>query len=198
MLFYLFFPFCCKPFRCERLFINEGRLKGGAMDSQFLLEIYNQQAKMIYFYLKKNGCSHEDAEDIVQESYMKYIAYSSGVSSDKALSYIFTIAMNEFKKKLKKKGREKVMSIDDYHFWNNFANDQDTESSILTIEMSQEISSTLEKMKEVYSQLLILKYELELSYNEISLLLGMKKETVRTYLFRARKEFQEKWRNSHG
>lgn len=28
-------------------------LKGGAMDSHLLLEIYNKQAKMIYFYLKK-------------------------------------------------------------------------------------------------------------------------------------------------
>ena len=88
---------------------------------------------MIYFYLKKNGCSHEDAEDIVQESYMKYIAYSSGVPSDKALSYIFTISMNEFKKMLKKKGKEQVISIDDHHFWNNFANDQDTESSVLNM-----------------------------------------------------------------
>ena len=168
------------------------------MDSQFLMEIYNKQAKMIYFYLKKNGCSHEDAEDIVQESYMKYIAYSSGVSSDKALSYIFTISMNEFKKMLKKKGKEQVISVDDHHFWINFENDQDTESSILNKEMNQEISFTLENMKEVHSQLLVLKYELELSYNEISLLLGMKKETVRAYLFRARKDFQEKWRNLHG
>jgi RNA polymerase sigma factor (sigma-70 family) len=168
------------------------------MGSQFLLEIYNKQAKMIYFYLKKNGCSHEDAEDIVQESYMKYIAYSSGVSSDKALSYIFTISMNEYKKMLKKKGKEQVISVDDHHFWINFENDQDTESSILNKEMNQEISFTLENMKEVHCQLLVLKYELELSYNEISLLLGMKKETVRTYLFWARKDFQEKWRNLHG
>ena len=106
--------------------------------------------------------------------------------------------MNEFKKMLKKKGKEQVISIDDHHFRNNFANDQDAESSVLSTEMNQEISSTLEEMKEVYSHLLVLKYELELSYNEISLLLGMKKETVRTYLFRARKDFQEKWRNLHG
>ena len=91
-----------------------------------------------------------------------------------------------------------MISVDDHHFWINFENDQDTESSVLNKEMNQEISITLENMKEVHSQLLVLKYELELSYNEISLLLGMKKETVRTYLFRARKEFQEKWRNLHG
>lgn len=168
------------------------------MDSRFLLEIYNKQAKMIYFYLRKNGCSHEDAEDIVQESYMKYIAYSSGVPSDKALSYIFTISMNEFKKKLKKKGKEQILSIDDHHFWNNFANDENTESIVLNHEMKQEIELTLQNMKEVYRQLLILKYELEFSYKEISLLLGMKVETIRTYLFRARKQFQETWRKLHG
>lgn len=164
------------------------------MESQLLLEIYNKQAKMIYFYLKKNGCSHEDAEDIVQESYMKYIAYSSGVPSDKALSYIFVIAMNEFKKTLKKKGKEQLILIDDHRFWNNFANDQNTESSVLNIEMNHEIAITLERIQEVYKQLLLLKYELELSYKEIALVLGMKEETVRTYLFRARKEFQKMWR----
>ncbi|RSK25979.1 RNA polymerase sigma factor [Bacillus sp. HMF5848] len=167
------------------------------MDSQLLLQIYNEQAKMIYFYLKKNGCSHEDAEDIVQESYMRYIAYSSGVPSDKALSYIFTIAMNEFKKLLKKKGKEQAISIDDHRFWNNFTNDQDTESSILHIEMNHEIAITLEHIQEIYKQLLVLKYEFDLSYKEISLLLGMKEETIRTYLFRARKEFQKKWRHLH-
>jgi RNA polymerase sigma factor (sigma-70 family) len=167
------------------------------MDSQLLLEIYNKQAKMIYFYLKKNGCSHEDAEDIVQESYMKYITYSSGVPSDKALSYIFAISMNEFKKMLKKKRKEQAILIDDHRFWNNFSNDEGTESSVLTIEMNQEVATTLKHIQEVYKQLLLLKYEFELSYKEISLLLGMKEETIRTYLFRARKEFQKKWRNLH-
>jgi RNA polymerase sigma factor (sigma-70 family) len=167
------------------------------MNSQLLLEIYKKQAKMIYFYLRKNGCSHEDAEDIVQESYMKYIAYSSGVPSEKALSYIFSISMNEFKKVLKKKGKAQVISIDDHRFWNNFANDQDTESSVLTIEMKHEIALTLNHIQEVYKQLLVLKYDFELSYKEIALLLGMNEETIRTYLFRARKEFQKKWRNRH-
>lgn len=167
------------------------------MDSQLLLQLYNKQAKMIYYYLKKNGCSHEDAEDIVQESYMKYIAYSSGVSSNKALSYIFSIAMNEFKKVLKKKGKEQVISIDDDRFWNNYANDHDTESSVLMIERKNEIVQTISQMQEVYKQLLLLKYELELSYKEIGILLGMKEGTIKTYLFRARKEFQRKWGTLH-
>ncbi|OBW60177.1 RNA polymerase sigma factor [Solibacillus sp. FSL W7-1472] len=167
------------------------------MDSHLLLELYKKQAKMIYYYLKKNGCSHEDAEDIVQESYTKFIAYSSGVPSDKALSYIFTISMNELKKLLRKQGKKRFISIDDDNFWNNFANDQDTEMSVLTIEMNHEIAFVLNHIQEIFKQLLLLKYELELSYKEIALLLGIKEETVRTYLFRARKEFQKKWRELH-
>ncbi|WP_182200981.1 RNA polymerase sigma factor [Paraliobacillus salinarum] len=167
------------------------------MNSQLLLQLYNKQAKMIYYYLRKNGCRHEDAEDIVQESYTKYIAYSSGVSSDKALAYIFSIAMNEFKRLLKKKGKEQVISIDNNRFWNNFANDDDTESSVLNLEMNNEILLILNQIQEVYKQLLLLKYELELSYKEIGLLLGMKEETIRTYLFRAKREFQKKWRDLH-
>lgn len=167
------------------------------MDSHLLLDIYKKQAKMIYFYLKKNGCSHEDAEDIVQESYTKFIAYSSGVPSDKALSYIFTISMNEHKKLLRKRGEEQSISIDDDNFRNNFANDQDTELSVLMIGMNDEIAFVLDSIQEIFKQLLLLKYELELSYKEIALLLGMKEETVRTYLFRARKEFQKKWRELH-
>ena len=167
------------------------------MDSDFLLELYKKQAKIIYFYLKKNGCSHEDAEDIVQDSFAKFIAYSSGVSSNKAISYLFTIAMNEFRKTLKKKGKVQAISIDDERFWNNFRNDQDTESDILKMEVSNEILHTLNQLQESYKQLLILKYELELSYKEIELLLGMKETTIKTYLFRARKEFQKKWGNLH-
>lgn len=165
------------------------------MNSKFLLELYNKHAKMTYFYLRKSGCGHEDAEDIVQESYMKYISYSSGVSSDKAMSYIFTIALNEFRKKMKNKGREQIISIDNEYFWNNFSNDFDPESNFLEIEKKEEIRATLEYMRETFRILLILKYDLDLSYKEISLLLGMKIETIRTYLYRARIEFKDIWRD---
>lgn len=165
------------------------------MDSHFLLMLYQKQAKIIYYYLLKNGCSHEDAEDIVQESYTRFISYSNGVASDKALGYIFTIAINEFKRTGKQKGKEQSISIDSQHFWNNFTNEADTEKLVLQREMKLDIQKTLNHLNDSHQQLLILKYELDLSYKEIGLLLGMKIETVRTYLFRARKAFQQTWRD---
>jgi hypothetical protein len=58
---------------------------------------------------------------------------------------------------LKKKGKEQAISIDDNRFWNNFANDQDTESSVLHIEMKHEITTALAHIQEIYKQLLVLK-----------------------------------------
>lgn len=168
------------------------------MDSRKLLEIYKKQAKMTYFYLRKNGCDHEDAQDIVQESYKKYILYSSGVSADKALSYIFTVALNDFRKRMRKSGRVEAVSIDNDYFWNHFSNENSPESRLLDKEKKEQVRKALGETKETFRILLILKYEMELSYEEISVLLGMKIETVRTYLYRARNEFKEIWGDLYG
>ena len=88
-----------------------------------------------------------------------------------------------------------IISIDNDYFWNNFSQDYDPESKILEIEKREEVGIILENMKETFRTLLILKYELNLNYKEISLLLGMKVETVRTYLYRARIEFKDMWRD---
>ncbi|WP_343216266.1 RNA polymerase sigma factor [Clostridium frigoris] len=41
--------------------------------------------------------------------------------------------------------------------------------------------------------LLILKYNMDLSYKEISNVLDINESTVKTYLFRAREQFKNKW-----
>jgi RNA polymerase sigma-70 factor (ECF subfamily) len=38
-----------------------------------------------------------------------------------------------------------------------------------------------------------MKYQADLSYKQISILLGMPENTVKTYLYRARDEFKERW-----
>lgn len=60
-----------------------------------------------------------------------------------------------------------------------------------------EIRGCLNSLKESYKELLILEYEMELSYKEIGKLLGFPEQTVKTYLFRARTEFKSIWRNNH-
>ena len=45
------------------------------MDSQLLLDLYRRQATIIFGYLIKNGCTKEESEDIIQDSFVKAIEY---------------------------------------------------------------------------------------------------------------------------
>ena len=56
------------------------------------------------------------------------------------------------------------------------------------------ILSILNNMKEEYKSILILKYDMELSYKEIALLLGTNENVIKTYMYRARNKFKEEWR----
>ena len=67
------------------------------------------------------------------------------------------------------------------------------EDLLLQKEKRAEIEQVLEQLSPIHKQLLIMKYELDLSYKEIAGLLDIKEEIVKTYLFRARKQFQKKY-----
>ena len=67
------------------------------------------------------------------------------------------------------------------------------EESIISKEKSKEILEVLNLLKEEYRTLIIFKYEMNLSYKEISLLLGLDENTIKVYLYRARNKFKEEW-----
>ena len=50
---------------------------------------------------------------------------------------------------------------------------------LLTSELQGEVQEILETMTEDYRHILLLKYEYELSYKEIAILLSMKEDTVK-------------------
>lgn len=168
------------------------------MDKELLLSLYKRQAKIIYGYLIKIGCQKEEAEDIVQESFVKAIEYMDGVANDKLSSWLFKVALNNYKNRLKRKSIINQMSIDDGNFYYNLIFDNDVVDILIKKEHVDQIVTCLSYLKEEYRSLLILKYDLGLSYLEISKLLGIPENTVRTYLYRARNNFKEVWREKHG
>lgn len=166
------------------------------MDTQLLLELYKKQSKIIMGYLIKNGCTKEEAEDIVQNSFIKAIKYMDGVSKEKLPSWLFKVSLNEFKSLMKKRKKLYQISIDEESFTNKFSVEGDLTEDLLIVERNNEVKNCLNKLKDGYKDLLILKYDMELSYKEIALLLGIKESVVKTYLYRARKEFERMWLNN--
>lgn len=63
------------------------------------------------------------------------------------------------------------------------------EDLLLGKEKKEEIQTTLERLNPLYKELILLKYYWDLKYKEISILLDMKIDTVKTNLYRARNQF---------
>jgi RNA polymerase sigma factor (sigma-70 family) len=168
------------------------------MDGNVLLNLYKGQAKVIFGYLIKNGCTKEEAEDIIQDSFVKAIMYMDGVDKEKLSSWLFTVALNEFRNRIKKQKKIYMLDINGEEFYSHLAKEKDFTEDILSKERNNEVKKCLNKLKYGSRDLLILKYEMELSYKEIAALLGSKETVVKTYLYRARKEFEKEWLKHEG
>jgi len=175
-----------------------GYRKKGKMSKEFLTELYNRQAKIIYMYLLKYGCRKEEAEEIVQESFIKAIQHIDGVDERKLPSWIFKVALNTYRNYLKRKSVITELSIDGGGFFSRLAAEGDFTETILVNESAISVRDCLSRLKDGYKDLLILKYEMELSYKEIGRLLGLSDATVKTSLYRARNEFKRLWREAYG
>ncbi|MGG7164960.1 RNA polymerase sigma factor [Clostridium ihumii] len=164
------------------------------MEQDLVINLYKKQFKIICLYLVKCGCSISDAEDIVHDSFIKAIEYMDSVEVEKLSSWLFKVAMNNYKNRIKRKKIISFVSINEERFYENIEDECNVENEIVQMEKALEVSKVLNDMKEEYRSLLILKYELQLSYKEISLLLGTEETNVKTYLYRARNKFREEWR----
>jgi len=166
------------------------------MNDDIITQLYISQMSIIYKYLIKLGCSKQEAEDIVQESFTRAMEHMDGVRVEKLRSWLFTVAVNVFRT-FRKRNNRLSFSLDEEQYYNNFCNEDDVEKSILVAEKGNYVKKTLESLKQQYRTLLLMKYQADLSYKQISILLGIPENTVRTYLYRAREEFKERWSESY-
>ena len=166
------------------------------MNYDVITQLYISQMSIIYKYLIKVGCSKQEAEDILQESFTRAIQHMDGVRVEKLRSWLFTVAINTFRT-FKKRNNRLSFSLDEEQYCNNFYSEDDVENSVLIVEKGKYVNQTLESLKEQYKTLLLMKYQADLSYKQISILLGIPENTVKTYLYRAREEFKERWRENY-
>ncbi|WP_245523130.1 sigma-70 family RNA polymerase sigma factor [Thermosediminibacter oceani] len=68
------------------------------------------------------------------------------------------------------------------------------ENYILDGEKKKQVYRVLEELNPIYKNLLVLKYEVGLSYREIAEVLDINEQTVKTYIYRAKQKFKDAWR----
>lgn len=160
-------------------------------------ELYNalrEKTDIIYKYLVKIGANAGDAEDIVQEALYKLMLYIDSVDPKKAYSWLFRVAVNHYYDLCRKQKKEIQSSFETLELLDeSFVPENVVEQS----EMRNDINKVLNQLPPLQKQLLLLKYEMDLSYAEIAEFLDLNPGTLKTYLFRARNAFKELYRKEH-
>lgn len=167
------------------------------MESELINELFQQKMNLIYKYLVKLGCSKDNAEDIVQDTFYKALKYIDGIQYDKISAWLFKVAINKYYDLCRKNNRHIHLNIDEDIFKESLADSNLVEDFILDLEKKEEILQILNSISNINKNLLFFKYDAGLSYKEIAELLDINEKTVKTYLFRAREQFKKLWRDKY-
>lgn len=158
----------------------------GDVAKQSMNKFLQQAGILLYRYLRKRGLAHEDAEDIVQDTCYKFLLHKDGIQSDKVMSWLYRVATNQFYDMKRKEQRHPTTELDEMQLT---ALTNIPEIQALKNERVKDIRSTLETLSILHQELLVLKYELGLSYKEISALMSKNENTLKTHVRRAKEEF---------
>ncbi len=159
--------------------------------SYFACLMKRYEASLLRFIRRISGVNIQDAEDILQEVFIKvYKNLNAYDTSLKFSSWIYRITRNyvisEFRKK---KSRGEVFLVDDE--WNIFVSDLNIEKE-LDKEIDKDILlKVLDKIDIKYREVLVLKFLEGYDYKEISDILKKPIGTVGTFINRAKRKLKQ-------
>ena len=164
--------------------------------------LYEYYVKRIYnFLLRLLGSVHE-AEDLTQQTFV--VAFQQvGTLRDAAQieSWIYRIARNEAYQRFRRKNPE---SIDDRKFATGVLRLQEErlhtqpEKNLLNVELSGVIQKALDALPDKLREVFVLAVIQEMSYQEITEVVGRSLDSVKTDIYRARLQIKEELRRYTG
>lgn len=139
------------------------------------------------------------AEDLTQESFVKaFRALQSFDTSRKFSSWLFTIAHNTTIDYIRRKQIPTVpidgSNRDEEGASLEFlavARDASPEDDLAHRELADDLESALARLRPEYAEVLVLRFQQDLSYEEIAGIANLPLGTVKTHLYRARKALAE-------
>jgi RNA polymerase sigma-70 factor, ECF subfamily len=155
-----------------------------------LMETYKER---IYWHIRRLVVSHEDTEDILQETFINVYRYAGSFNGKSRLyTWLYRIATNECIRWSKKDKRRGISSpvIDGNHSQEPAEHDMESRDSIL-YKFQKCILLLPEKQRIVFN----LRYYDELSYEDISEITGTSVNSLKTNYHYACEKIKEMLRN---
>ena len=129
------------------------------------------------------------AEDVAQEVLLRVWKGLPGYHGVASLStWVYTIARNTCLTELKRRARQASVSLDAPEFIEAIDSVPALQSSDPESGLEMDVDQMLSQLPEKYRQVISLFYLEQKSYEEVAALLGVPLGTVKTFLYRAKKE----------
>ncbi|MCD4704918.1 sigma-70 family RNA polymerase sigma factor [bacterium] len=166
-------------------------------EKYFLCLMKKYETKLLNYTKRISNFNHEDAEDILQDVFIKVYQNLNNFDPNlKFSSWIYRITHNEVISKFRKnKARPEKSNLNieiQNNILNNITTDLNIEKKIDNELLKKQIFNILSLMDVKYREILILKFLEHKDYNEISDILKKPKGTVATLINRAKKQFKIK------
>jgi RNA polymerase sigma-70 factor, ECF subfamily len=146
-------------------------------DEGFTL-LMNRYKKRIYWYIRRLVVSHEDAEDVLQETFINAYRYAGSFNGNsKIYTWLYRIATNECTalfRRNKNKGHKPVEITQ--RIENELKEYMQETSDEMLVKLQQAISQLPEKQRIVFN----LRYYDELNYEEMEEVVGSSANTLKT------------------
>jgi len=171
-----------------------------AGDASAFTELVEKYERKIFRLAKHITQNDEDAEDVLQESFMKaYSNLDSFQGQSKFYTWLVRIAVNEALMKLRKRKSDKTVSLDEPH-----ETDEDTVTREIAVwdddperrysrdELRDILGRAVESLKPAFRTVFVLRDIEELSTEETAEALGISIPAVKSRLLRARLQLRER------
>ncbi|TLX74958.1 RNA polymerase sigma factor [Labilibacter sediminis] len=151
--------------------------------------IMSKYKERLYWHIRKIVLSHDDADDALQNSFIKIWQNLSSFQGNSALfTWLYRIATNEALTLLKKKKRVNLYSIndEDNSYGENLKSDPYFDGNDLQLKLQQAIGKLPDKQRVIFN----LKYFEELKYSEISEILDTSVGSLKASYHHAAKKIE--------
>lgn len=162
-------------------------------DRDVFVYLIRRYERKLYDYIRRiTNVSHEEAEDILQEVFIKAFRNLNDFDPDlKFSSWIYRIAHNQVisgfrKRKARPEGSSVELSED---LIRTLADGLDIEKEVGQRILRENIFKGLERLNKKHKEVLVLRFFEEKSYEEISDIIMKPQGTVATLINKAKKEF---------
>jgi RNA polymerase sigma-70 factor (ECF subfamily) len=157
-----------------------------------LIERYNPM--LLRYVMRRSYATKEDAEDIVQNSFIKMYRNINDFDSNlKFSSWAYRITHNSlidwYRKE--KTSPQLVITSNDENIFDSIAGDMNIEKDAMRKETKKEIESVIQTLDPKYQEVVMLRFFEDKSYDEIADILQIPPGTVAIRLSRAKKILQE-------